>query len=361
MNFKQIIKFKLKLLKDKTANTTANTTATANNSPSASPSASPGASPSASKTEDTLDQLTKSIVENFFEDNQTRYQESEQEFTGIVPVLSIKVPEDIKHLIFSDDGTAKSSGIKRSFDSVQSVLDSQGSSIGSKKLKSIASHTDELIAENAHSSPGTKRSFYLVENASGSEGSSVVTKKIKTIVSHRDELFVKDAPPIKFDANGERISYEKEQEMRVKLAMLQTPKSLNQDQLNDPMLAAEYANEIFGNLFDAEPHMLANPTYAGSQQHTVSWKIRGVLVDWVLEAHYVFGLLPETLLLAVISLIASCLFVLQLLGNFNYLESLHCLWLLNLKKPSVLPCRILYLRLIMLLPARNLSRLSYLF
>ncbi|OAD00547.1 mitotic cyclin [Mucor lusitanicus CBS 277.49] len=102
--------------------------------------------------------------------------------------------------------------------------------------------------------------------------------------------------------------------------MLQTTQSLREDQWNDPMLVAEYAGEIFGYLFDSEPGVMADPKYANNQQHEISWKMRSVLVDWVIEIHYLFDLLPETLFLAVniidrfLSLRTVALGKLQLVG-----------------------------------------------
>lgn len=34
-------------------------------------------------------------------------------------------------------------------------------------------------------------------------------------------------------------------------------------------------------------------------QHEVTWRMRDVLIDWVIEVHYIFQLLPETLFLTV--------------------------------------------------------------
>ncbi|KAG2193481.1 hypothetical protein INT46_005205 [Mucor plumbeus] len=201
------------------------------------------------KKEDTLDQIV-ATKEQFFEDNQSRYKEKEEEFIAVVPILPIKVPEKLKHLFIKENNTNKLG--KRSFDSVE---ESSSSSFAEKKLKSTPSFSRELFVENA--------------------------------------------PPLGFDANEETIKYDQEQEMRAKLAMLQTTQSLKESQWNDPMIVAEYAGEIFGYLFDSEPALMADPMYANSQQHEVSWKMRSVLVDWVIEIHYLFGLLPETLFLAV--------------------------------------------------------------
>ncbi|KAL9544740.1 hypothetical protein MBANPS3_007474 [Mucor bainieri] len=236
------------------------------------------------KTQDTLDQ-TIATKEDFFQDNESRYRQSlleqQEETLSIVPVLPIKVPDKMKHLFVKD------------------------------------------TAHTLGSSSSNKRSFDSFDNASSSSPSSAsfaAAKKLKSSSSHPKDLFVENAPPLGFQLNQEAIKHEHDQEMRAKLAMLQTTQSLREDQWNDPMLVAEYAGEIFGYLFDSEPGVMADPKYANNQQHEISWKMRSVLVDWVIEIHYLFGLLPETLFLAVniidrfLSLRTVALGKLQLVG-----------------------------------------------
>ncbi|KAI8147578.1 cyclin-like protein [Fennellomyces sp. T-0311] len=98
------------------------------------------------------------------------------------------------------------------------------------------------------------------------------------------------------DMYEEALAYDRHLELRAQQARLQDPTYT--DTWSDPMLVAEYEEEIFENLREAELETLADPNYVNS--HTeISWKMRGVLVDWVIEIHYIFQLLPETLFLAV--------------------------------------------------------------
>lgn len=224
------------------------------------------------KKQDTLDQ-TIATKEDFFQDNESRYRQSPQEETiSIVPVLPIKVPEKMKHLFIKDS-----------------------------------------LHSTAHKLGSNKRPF-------DSHSSSSSSKRLKSSSSHPKDLFVENAPPLGLELSQETINHEHEHEMRAKLAMLQTTQSLREEQWNDPMLVAEYAGEIFGYLYDSEPNVMADPKYANNQQHEVSWKMRSVLVDWVIEIHYLFDLLPETLFLAVniidrfLSLRTVALGKLQLVG-----------------------------------------------
>ncbi|KAI2794837.1 G2/mitotic-specific cyclin-B [Penicillium oxalicum] len=73
---------------------------------------------------------------------------------------------------------------------------------------------------------------------------------------------------------------------------------LDTEDLDDPLMAAEYVVEIFDYLRDLEQTTLPNPQYI-EHQPDLEWKMRGILVDWLIEVHTRFRLLPETLFLAV--------------------------------------------------------------
>ncbi|KAH7017810.1 cyclin-like protein [Ilyonectria destructans] len=75
-------------------------------------------------------------------------------------------------------------------------------------------------------------------------------------------------------------------------------KDLDSEDLEDPLMVAEYANEIFEYLRDLECKSIPNPQYM-AHQDDLEWKTRGILVDWLIEVHTRFHLLPETLFLAV--------------------------------------------------------------
>ncbi|KAK3397647.1 G2/mitotic-specific cyclin-B [Sordaria brevicollis] len=75
-------------------------------------------------------------------------------------------------------------------------------------------------------------------------------------------------------------------------------KDLDTEDLEDPLMVAEYATEIFEYLRDLECKSVPNPQYM-SHQDDLEWKTRGILIDWLIEVHTRFHLLPETLFLAV--------------------------------------------------------------
>ncbi|KAK4449408.1 hypothetical protein QBC34DRAFT_89620 [Podospora aff. communis PSN243] len=73
---------------------------------------------------------------------------------------------------------------------------------------------------------------------------------------------------------------------------------LDSEDLDDPLMVAEYATEIFDYLRDLEVKSVPNPSYM-DHQDDLEWKTRGILIDWLIEVHTRFHLLPETLFLAV--------------------------------------------------------------
>ncbi|KAF5851268.1 hypothetical protein GGP41_004078 [Bipolaris sorokiniana] len=72
----------------------------------------------------------------------------------------------------------------------------------------------------------------------------------------------------------------------------------DKEDVDDPLMVSEYVVEIFEYLKELEIATMANPDYMESQTE-LEWKMRGILIDWLLEVHTRFRLLPETLFLAV--------------------------------------------------------------
>ena len=73
---------------------------------------------------------------------------------------------------------------------------------------------------------------------------------------------------------------------------------LDKEDEGDPLMVSEYVGEIFNYLLLLERQTMPNPNYIDTQRD-LAWKMRGILMDWLIQVHTRFRLLPETLFLAV--------------------------------------------------------------
>ena len=89
-----------------------------------------------------------------------------------------------------------------------------------------------------------------------------------------------------------------QQEADVKQAFDQGVADLDAEDMDDPLMVAEYAGEIFEYLKVLEEATMPNSDYMDHQDH-LEWHLRGVLVDWLIEVHTRFHLLPETIFLTI--------------------------------------------------------------
>ncbi|KAL6798716.1 cyclin-like protein [Trichoderma sp. SZMC 28012] len=107
-------------------------------------------------------------------------------------------------------------------------------------------------------------------------------------------------------------------EARIEVEQTITPEEVDEE-MWDVSMVAEYGEEIFEYLREMEMKMLPNAHYM-EMQTEIQWSMRTVLMDWLVQVHHRFNLLPETLFLTVnyIDRFLSCKIVsigkLQLVG-----------------------------------------------
>ncbi|KAL1924607.1 uncharacterized protein VTP21DRAFT_4261 [Calcarisporiella thermophila] len=85
---------------------------------------------------------------------------------------------------------------------------------------------------------------------------------------------------------------------RIKRQKSQDWDDLDADDADDPFMVSEYVVDIFEYLRKLELETMPDPNYMDRQKE-LAWKMRGILVDWLIEVHAKFKLLPETLFLTV--------------------------------------------------------------
>lgn len=68
--------------------------------------------------------------------------------------------------------------------------------------------------------------------------------------------------------------------------------------LDVPEQVSDYADQVFQHMYNTEE--IHQPTYGYMKNQTdVNEKMRAILIDWLIEVHYKFKLLPETLFITV--------------------------------------------------------------
>lgn len=128
-----------------------------------------------------------------------------------------------------------------------------------------------------------KRLIGSVPTSKESTPEDVEPQRKKIHVAEADDVFVEKALP-KIKPCQEPIE--------------QDWTDLDKDDVDDPLMVSEYVQEIFEYLGELEVSTKPNANYM-EMQDDLEWKMRGILVDWLIEVHTRFHLLPETLFLAV--------------------------------------------------------------
>ncbi|KNE54715.1 hypothetical protein AMAG_00674 [Allomyces macrogynus ATCC 38327] len=73
---------------------------------------------------------------------------------------------------------------------------------------------------------------------------------------------------------------------------------MDEEDLDDPGMCAEYAQDIMNYLMQREQMFMPDQRYI-TQHPELRWSMRVILVDWLIEVHQKFKFTPETLFLAV--------------------------------------------------------------
>lgn len=68
---------------------------------------------------------------------------------------------------------------------------------------------------------------------------------------------------------------------------------------NNPLACAEYVNQIYNYWFRVEHATHIEPTYMQEVQADINDRMRAILIDWLVEVHLKFKLMPETLFLTI--------------------------------------------------------------
>lgn len=148
-------------------------------------------------------------------------------------------------------------------------------------------------------------------SGSGVMGASQLKRQpsSKSLATDENNSSTEEPPRKKIDSGKKETAFQEYTKLEVKAVddaeELQTEVQDGEEVVNldeedklDPLMVSEYVIEIFDYLLEIEPQTMPNPDYI-EHQDELEWKMRGILVDWLIEVHTRFRLLPETLFLAV--------------------------------------------------------------
>lgn len=201
-------------------------------------------------------------------------------------------------------GAAKGShptGIQKStrVDSKRSTLVAKDRSSTSNDLKrpasvvsSIAGNAAKKRASASSRSSGTD-SVKDGEDIEPDENSGVkiVTETIKTTITKPDGVKVEQEVKREVDIM-DATAFARQQWLEEHIDIM------DKEDEHDPLMVGEYVYEIVDYMKELEVTTAPNPSYMENQVQ-LEWRMRGVLIDWLLEVHTKFHLLPETLYLTV--------------------------------------------------------------
>lgn len=74
--------------------------------------------------------------------------------------------------------------------------------------------------------------------------------------------------------------------------------NIDQRDAEDPLCVTDYVQDMYQHFRSKEPMTSVRPVYMESQPH-INERMRSILVDWLVEVHLKFKLVPETLYLTI--------------------------------------------------------------
>lgn len=179
--------------------------------------------------------------------------------------------------------SSKDSNLKRSASATSENLKrpaSQNAETAIKRRATGSSTSEPVKEESPDTEVGDLKPSFTVEVERVEKRETLKVEEIKPEVKPAAQAVEEFEPMIEVTHDEDQIP------------------DLDSEDLEDPLMVAEYAVEIFDYLRDLELTTMPNPDYMMHQEQ-IDWADRDVLNDWLIQVHQRFQLLPETLYLAI--------------------------------------------------------------
>ncbi|CDS01426.1 hypothetical protein [Sporisorium scitamineum] len=181
-----------------------------------------------------------------------------------------------------------------------------GTSSTTSAIRSASSRSTSTTAPAAASTVAGARKGSMVRSASGNSQTGL-RRDASTTTSVAAPAPVAASRSSKVQLNEVQDTDDKmeaPQAKRLKTEQANKPakdegwEDLDAEDAEDPLMVAEYVNDIFEYMKELEILNMPNGDYMLTQKE-INWDVRAILIDWLVDVHAKFRLLPETLYLAV--------------------------------------------------------------
>jgi hypothetical protein len=135
---------------------------------------------------------------------------------------------------------------------------------------------------------GQKEGQHLVQKRQQPIIQPVQTQRVDQDFHQREVIALPPAPEIPLVRQRSNFSYQYNGQVD----------NIDERDANDPLCATEYVQDMYHHFRAKEQSTSVRPVYMENQSH-INERMRSILVDWLVEVHLKFKLVPETLYLTI--------------------------------------------------------------
>ncbi|KAK1423519.1 hypothetical protein QVD17_18823 [Tagetes erecta] len=142
-----------------------------------------------------------------------------------------------------------------------------------------------------------------------------VTRKLAAEIANKKQCLSEDVLKPKQSSESLKIFEDEDQPVPMTLETTEPEKDLMEVEMEDifeepivdidvsdtknPLAVVEYIEDLYANYKKMESYSMVPQSYMLTQQSDINEKMRGILIDWLIEVHHKFDLQHETLFLTV--------------------------------------------------------------